>query len=219
MVTGLQSNIAEGLLEPTYSVGLVRKAQAGDSAALDELFDRYHDRVRRIVRIRLRQKYTDLLWRMESVDIVHDAYQVAWRKLSEFEPRGPGSILNWLARIAENQIRDARAYLHAGVRDVRREVPLEPPEGASRSRAAERSAEITRPDERAARAEIREIVDDALSELSDEHREVILLRDYCGGEWQELAETLQRSVGATQALHRRAWIRLRTIVRPRLGER
>ena len=44
--------------------------------------------------------------RGESMDIVQEAYQVAWQKIEDFEMRGPGSILHWLSKIAENKIKD-----------------------------------------------------------------------------------------------------------------
>ena len=56
-----------------------------------------------------------------------------------------------------------------------------------------------------------------MTELSSDHREVILLRDYCGGAWDYVAEEMGRdNVHATQELHRRAWIKLRGLVRPKL---
>ena len=210
----LQTSLEEGLPDPSQSVDLLERAQRGDQAALSALLDRYQDRLRRIVRVRLGSR---LRGRIETMDIVQDAYEVAIRKIGDVEVRGPGSILNWLARIAQHKIHDANDYFGAAKRDQRREAPLESAAGSDGG--AERiPARTTLPDERAARTELREILDDALMELSDDHREVILLRDYCGGDWDYVTRTLGRpNVHATQELHRRAWIKLRRSVGPRLG--
>ena len=215
----LQTSFAEDLPDPTQSVDLLAQAQNGDQQALSALLDRYQARLHRIVRVRLGAR---LRTRVESMDIVQDAYAVAMRKIGDLEVRGPGSILNWLARIAEHKIHDANDYFGAEKRDLGREKALDASGSASgafglRDRFA---ASADAPDEEASRSELREIIDDALTELSDVHREVILLRDYCGGDWDYVARTLGRgNTHAAQELHRRAWIKLRRAVRPRLGDR
>ena len=107
-------------------------AEAGDVAAcLDYLAERHpglplwgagysfgarticelatHDeRLERIVRVRLGAR---IQRHIESVDIVQETFAVAFQKIEEFEFRSHASILSWLARIAENQIRDANKYL------------------------------------------------------------------------------------------------------------
>ena len=58
----------------TRSVELVRRAQAGERPALERLFERYYDRVRRIVRARLGP---ELRLRVESVDILQETFTAA----------------------------------------------------------------------------------------------------------------------------------------------
>lgn len=41
------------------------------------------------------------------MDIVQSTFRAALPKVAELEPRGPASLLNWLAVLATNQIRDA----------------------------------------------------------------------------------------------------------------
>ncbi len=60
--------------DPCHSVELVHLAQAGDQNALNELFDRYYERVRSIVRLRLGKK---LRLATESGDILQDTFAVA----------------------------------------------------------------------------------------------------------------------------------------------
>ena len=63
---------------------------------------------------------------------------------------------------------------------------------------------------------MRELLDEEVSRLPDEQRRVVLLRDYCGEDWDRIAVELDRENGATRQLHQRAWIRLRQALRPRL---
>jgi hypothetical protein len=47
---------------------------------------------------------------------------------------------------------------------------------------------------------------------------VVLLRDYHGAEWTEVARSLATpSVHAAQQLHQRAWIKVRALAAPRLA--
>src|SRR6187401_2010528 len=96
------------------SVDLVRRGQAGDNAALGELVGRYQDRVRRIVTIRMGAQFRGLL---DSLDLTQATWMAALRGLPGFEPRDHGSIIRWLARIAENQVLDAADRLYAAKRD------------------------------------------------------------------------------------------------------
>jgi len=204
------------LPDPAQSVDLLAQAQDGDQEALSALFDRYQDRLRRIVRVRLGAR---LRGHVESMDIVQDAYAVAMRKIGDLEVRGPGSILNWLARIAEHKIHDAHDYFSAAKRDAGREKAIESAASISLPGLERFAQSADGPDEQAARSELREMIDDALTELKEEHREVILLRDYCGGEWEYVTRAIgSPSVHAAQELHRRAWIKLRRKFRERFGD-
>ena len=187
---------------------LVRRYQQGDKAALGELLARYQERLRRIVRVRLSSR---LRARLDSMDIVQEVNLVAAQKLDRFELRSQASILQWLSAIVLNKIRDADDFLTAGKRDARREA-------AADSALVNLAPDAPRPEELAWRAELREILDEGLTRLPESYREVILLRDYSAADWGEVAERLERpSERAAQELHRRAWIRLRTLVAPRLG--
>lgn len=202
---------------PDDSVELARRAQRGDRAALEELFRRYQDRVLRIVRVRLG---SGLRAQLESMDIVQDVFVIVQRKLPDLEVRGPGALFQWLAKIVENRIHDVQGHLFAQKRDRGRERPLDPggagDSGDSGGGAPAIPGAGPSPSEQAARNEVGDVLDDELSRLPEHHRTVILLRDYCGADWPEIAADLDRSPGAAQELHRRAWIQLAWAAGPRL---
>lgn len=210
----LESSFAGKLVPETESMVLLRRAQDGDGDALNKLLVLNQDRLQRIVRSRLGLRVSGYL---ESMDIVQDTFQVAIRKIADFELRGSGSVLDWLARIAEHQITDAAAYFNTQKRDKQREVGIEgDPGDSSPGLAAGLKADITLPPVRAERSELRDLLDQALSEFKSDHREVIILRDYCGESWEEIAEKFDRTVGAVQELHVRAQIKLSNKLRPAL---
>lgn len=199
--------------EINRSLELLARAKDGDHAALNDLFARYQDRLRRIVRIRMGAQVR--CW-FESMDIVQGTYAAAMEHLHEFEPRDTSSLLHWLSAIALNQIRGRARHAKAGRRDRRREVPLAP---AGHSDSGGFDPAPPRSDDPVHdlwMEEVREILDDAVGKLPEDQREVVLLHDYYGSGWEEIARNLDRSVQAAQQLHYRAWIRLRGIAGPKL---
>ncbi len=200
------------LPDPTESLRLLGEAQNGDRRALEELLDRYQDRIRRIVRIRLS---VDLRTRMESMDIVQETLAAAFQHIEDLQPRSTASILQWLSRIAENRIRDAWRSHFAEKRDPRREIDID----GLIAMGGGPGSDAGTPDEAAARHELEAVVDQAMTELSEDSREVILLRTYQGGSWEFVAQQLGRpGADAARQLFRRARVQLGRIVRRKLQE-
>ena len=155
----------------------------------------------------------------ESGDLVQETLRAAFLDLrGGWE--GELDLLDRLARIAMNRIRDLEDHLHAQRRDVRRVLPLGAGEGAAASAACARPAPLDPGpgvSEEAFLREVRAILDETVASLVDEYREVILLRDYQGASWEEVARALGRdSVHGVQQLHQRAWIKVRGRAAPRL---
>ncbi len=189
------------------SIELVRKAQGGDRGALDQLFERYYERVYRIVRIRMGARLRGVL---ESLDLVQETCAVAARKLDAFQPEDRASLIQWLARIAEHQIHDAADRIAAQKRDVGRETPLESGDLGS-TRGASPSSIV-------ANQELKEIYDACVEGLPGDYRELILLRDYALASWEETARAVSApNVHAAQEKYRRAQVRLAGSLRKRLG--
>lgn len=201
----------------TESMRLVQAAQGGDREALDDLLRRYTDRITRIVRIRLSAKLRRVV---ESVDIVQETYRLAFQNIEKLELRSTASILQWLARIAENHMIDVHRFYYGQKRDKQREVNIEGPRDLSGIHLGDAAppTDDLGPAELAERAEIKQLVDEAVAQLPDDDREVILLRSYHGGTWEFCAQALGRPTAeATRQLHRRARIRLAKLLRDKLG--
>jgi RNA polymerase sigma-70 factor, ECF subfamily len=212
----LHESLADELPELTESMKLVQEAQAGSREALEALLTRYQDRVLRIVRIRISNK---LRKHVESMDVVQETLRKAAANLNELELRSQAAILQWLAKIAENQMLDVNRRMSAAKRDRSREQPLE-----RRTDSGDffgmPAADQAPPDEIAAQRELARLVDECVAELPDEYREVVTLRTYCGGSWEWVTQQMGReSTEATRQLHRRASVKLGRMLQERMKKR
>ncbi len=214
----LSSVDAHDLPDITESMRLVEQAQGGSREALNELLRRYEPRLRRIVRIRLSTKLRRVV---DSVDIIQETYRSAFGKIGTLELRSTASILQWLSRIAENQMIDTHRHFYGAKRNRDREVPLQGPVRSDSSRDESPmflpAADGITPAEEVSRRELHSIVDEAVAELPDDYREVIMLRTYLGGSWDFVTKEMGRpNAEATRQLHRRARIRLSRLVRSKI---
>lgn len=173
---------------------LWRQAKAGDESAYERLFSLHADRVLVFTRARLGK----LRERIEPEDVLQDAYLSAHRSFADFEYSDDSAFLRWLCRIIDNRLRDAHDYFTA---KKRQEVPVP------------RSA-LTGPVTALNRVENRERVERALDQLSDEHREVLLLRYFEGFSAEETGQRMDRSTGAVRNLTARALVELGKHVDP-----
>lgn len=200
--------------DASHSLVLLERVRHGDRQALEELLARYEHRLRRIVRIQLAGSM--LRRDFDSMDIVQSTFEAALPRIGDLRPRTAAGLLQWLATIAMNKVRDASDYQAAGKRDIQREQSIDDRShilGAPRGGLNDSSAD---PAEQSLLMEVRELLDAEVSQLPGDQREVVLLRDYYGEDWDRVAEALCRSNHASQQLYQRAWIRLRERLRPKL---
>jgi RNA polymerase sigma-70 factor (ECF subfamily) len=191
------------------SLILVQRSKEGDGQALNELLERYQERVLRIVRIKMGAKVRTSF---ESVDMVQETLAAAAMNLDSFEMNEPASLVRWLAVIAEHRIRNAADYVNAGKRDPSLQVPWATGETKD-SGAPEPAGDSPGPQDDLLTRELEQQMDEAVSGLPDDWREVILLREFEGGSWEHVAHHMQRSIVAVQALHLRARQALSTQLR------
>lgn len=202
--------------EQSSSIELVRRAKHGDDDALDRLFRRYYDRVRRIVKMRLGSK---LKAKLEIEDILQDTFVTAVEAFDRFEMRDDASLINWLARLAEHKIIAAADYHSAKKRDSGREVRLHKRTYDDSSAISQELADsIDGPSTLVEQSELKGIIEDCISELSRDYRELVLLRDYAGMTWEQIAiETHRPTPEAARMMHSRAMLELAKSVQLRSG--
>jgi len=176
------------------SLELVRRIQAGDQAAWEGLYRRYHDALLLAIRHRLGARLR--AW-VASEDILQSVVKDALADLERFEPRGAGSLRGYLHACVRNKIRAKAERLEAGPRARERRLPateLEALGGPSGPSYLD-SARFER-------------LEAGLARLDAPMREVVLLRSVEGLGNEEAAERLGRSPAATSKLYNRALARL-----------
>ena len=194
---------------------LVERLRAGDEEALNALVDRYYDRVRRIARIRIGPR---LASRTDSEDLVQETFAIAFRKIGELELENHSSIIRYLSRVLENQIRGAVDYFSAQKRHPARGELLSAEETAVRRELSDAPGREKDPLDQASLRELKACYDASVEELRPHYREAILLREYADASWSELQEALDcPTENAARQLYARAQLALAARLRTRLG--
>ncbi len=194
----------------TQTIELLRRAQAGNAEALDALFQKYYERVRRVVRMRLGRQ---LRSRLDSGDILQETFLAALKSFDRFEVRDESAFVHWLSRIAEHQIRDAADYHGAQKRDMARQVPLDAGDD-SRRLGIDLVSQGMLPAEAVSRDEDTALLEDCLADMPDEYRELIIMREYVGASWETIAEETGRpSPDAARMKHSTAMVELAKRIR------
>lgn len=179
---------------------LLERARAGSSEALGALLERSAQKLLALIRLRLGPR---LRTRLESRDILQATLLKAIERFGSFEGNQAGSLMAWLARIAENEIRDQADFHSAQRRDAASAVPLEAIPGVERLAARVRSQTS-----RIALGEQLTRLERALETLDPDQRDVIILRRLQELTFSEVAERMDRSPDACRMLFARAMTRL-----------
>ncbi len=186
---------------------LVVLAKDGDKSALNQLYRVYGERVRWMVRFRMG---AELRSQMESMDLVQDTLIHALSGLDNFTYKNEGDFVRWLSKIAENSLRDNLDKLHAGKRDIRREVPLDNyrPTTAGGFVGTPGPIAATTPSIIMSRKEDLDKLEKAIDKLRPEYREVIVLAKIEELSYSQIGNRLSKSTGAVKMLVSRAIVAL-----------
>jgi RNA polymerase sigma-70 factor, ECF subfamily len=199
--------------DPGSSDELSRRAGAGDSTALTELFGLHRDRLRRMVRLRLDRR---LQGRIDPSDVLQEAQLDVLRRAAEFaaEPRMPPFL--WLRLITgQRLIALHRHHLGAQKRSAGQEIMLHRgamPQATSASLAEMLMGRLTSPTQAAQRAEVRVLLQEALNGMDPIDREVLTLRHFEELSNAEVAQVLGLTKTAASNRYIRALERLREIL-------
>src|SRR5436309_13800875 len=195
------------------TIPLLRQAAAGDQHALGELWDRYRERLKRMVRLRLDRR---LQGRLDPSDVLQEAYLDFARRLPEYarEPALPFYL--WLRLLTGQRLVDLhRMHLGAKMRDAGQEVSLYRgalPQASSVSLAAQLLGRLTSASQAAIRAETQIRVQEALNSMDPLDREVLTLRHFEMLTNEEPAQVLGIKKSAASNRYVRALKRLKDIL-------
>ena len=175
------------------TVALIERARAGSSAALDELYTRCAGKLLPLIRLRMGPS---LRAELESRDVLQAVLLKSFQRISQFEGSETGSLMAWMARIAENEIRDRADYQGRQRRDAARRVPLE--------EAAELPGPVRSALTLAILNEEGQRVERALESLTASQRDIILLRQFEELTFPEIAARLDKTDDACRMMFARA---------------
>lgn len=178
---------------------LIDRSLSADSAAYGELVARYQDRLRAS------------LYRLtgsaeESEDVAQEAFVQAYLKLSSFQRSS--RFYTWIYRIAFNQ----------AISKNRKRRPRVSLNVVQEAGGPEPVAEDSGPTQPALEGERAELLHAAIARLEDDHRQVIVLREFEDMDYQQIAEVIDAPVGTVRSRLFRARTQLRELLADTLGE-
>jgi len=178
---------------------LIEASRRDDSAAFGELVTRYQDRL-----------YNTMVHVVGSAedarDVVQDAFVQAFVKLDTF--RGSAAFYTWLYRIAMN----------LAISHLRRARPRRSVETDRELTGTEPVDRTEGPDGPLLRQERAEQVRLALTELPEEHRTILVLREMDGCSYQTMGDILGLPIGTVRSRLHRARLQLREALQDVLQE-
>jgi RNA polymerase sigma-70 factor (ECF subfamily) len=191
----------------------LHRAAAGDQEALRELFGRYRDRLKRMVRLRLSRR---LQGRVDDSDIIQESFLEVAKRLPEYVQNPAVPFYIWLRHMTGLKLAEFhRRHLGTQLRDADREVSLHRgglPQADSASLAAQLLGKLTTPSQAAIKAETRLRVQEALNAMDPIDREVLALKHFEQLSTSEIAEVLGLSKAGAGSRYLRAIKRLREIL-------
>ncbi len=170
---------------------MVERAKTYDPEALGLIYERYFDRIYRYILARVRHRET-------AEDLAGQTFLRLIERIADFKWRGPG-FTSWLFRIAHNLVIDwYRRQREVPFLDSRADVDADTEESVF---AAESLREALQ----------------AVGELKEKQRQVLLLRLVAGLSGRETAEVLDLSEVNVRAIQHRALVSLREKLRVKIN--
>lgn len=164
---------------------LVRAAQQGDMMAYEELVARHRDKI-------YARAFSMMRNENDAVDLSQEAWVKGWQRITQFQ--GESNFATWMTRIVINlcldQLRRQKRQRAESIEVLEEE-----------SGGVERLMPVVtvNPTERLERVELRERIDQALGQLSETHRTVLVLCEFEGMEYKEIAKAMNCSIGTVMS--------------------
>lgn len=172
---------------------LVEKAIGGDADAFGQLVEKYSALVYRTV-------FFDVRNREDAEDLSQEVFIKAYKALAGF--RRDSEFSTWIYRISKNTVYD---YIRKNARE--KTIPLSEMSAGDDS---DREYEIPddsgkyEPERTVLRKETESMIGSAIASLSEEHRDILIMRDIEGYSYAEIAAILSLEEGTVKSRISRA---------------
>lgn len=172
--------------KPDEDAPLVERAKAGDTLAFDELVRKHHGRLYGLV-------YHMTSNREDSNDLLQDIFAKAYRSLKRF--RGKSSFYTWIYSISVNMTLN---YLKK--RNRRRGISLDDVDSTiEHDKDFIEMTSKSNPVKEANIHELQQRLNEAMMELSEDHRAVVTMFDIQGLPHNEISKILGVSAGTVRS--------------------
>lgn len=173
---------------------LVKRAQKGDSTALEELIIAYEKRVYNIA-------YRFMGNEADAYDMAQDALIKMYRGVTSFKRESAFS--SWVYRLTVNACMD-------GIRK-RKHIPLSLEHSIEKGASYEDTENAT-PETHALSVERNRDIQKAINTLTVDHKSVIILRDIKGLSYEDISKCLDISVGTVKSRINRGRQKLKALL-------
>ena len=201
------SDSEEGEKERAMVDAWVAASMGGDRNAFSSLVGHFRGRVYGMV-------YNLVHNEADALDLTQETFIKVWKALPKFE--GRARFFTWMFRIAHNVtydfLRARKSRGGQGGGDEFDESLLGA--GAMVSSAPTAPKNDTSPDDRVDRLDVQQILNSAMSELSDDHRQTLVLREAQGMKYEEIAEVMECSTGTVMSRLHYARKKMRDLLLP-----
>ena len=198
---------------------MLDEARTGEPAAVERLFGEFREPLRKVIDLRLDPV---LARRVDASDIVQDVLLEANQRLTEYlkAPNMPFHL--WLRHLAQDRIIDThRRHRQAQRRSIDREQAIHRPAWTDES-SVQLVAQLVDAEQTPASAaihqELQRRLSDALGQLGDDDRDIILMRHHEQLSNQDVAAALGLTEAAASMRYLRALRKLRGVLLPGAGE-
>lgn len=164
---------------------LVRASQRGRMETYEELVFRHRDKI-------FARAFSMLRNEEEALDFSQEAWIKGWQRLKQF--KRDASFTTWMTRIVINLCLD-----HLRKRQRQATDSLEQIESDGGGIERRMPVETFNPTGEMEREELRDEIDKAMEKLSYEHRTVLLLHEFEGLEYKEIAKAMHCSIGTVMS--------------------
>ncbi len=187
----------------------VARLRQRDERAFNELVEAYDERVFRLV-------FRMLGRRDEAEDMVQEVFVQVFKAIDTF--RGDAKLGTWIYRIAINLCKNRGKYLSRRRSDAQDELEPAAERQSLQQAGGLTSGETTRPDQVVQAYQLEEIVKRCLSELEEDFREVLVLRDVEDLTYEEIMDITGLAEGTVKSRIHRGRALLKQRVARKLGE-